>query len=104
MQRINDNNIDELFQSAAKNYPLRADRGDWQKVAQKLEGSSTPEVFRKFNKRYLSILPVLFVLTGGFYTNFYLANKKITELEQPKNNETERDTLLGNRIFNGKGS
>ena len=105
MQCINDNNIDELFQSAAKNYPLRADRGDWQKVAQKLEGSSTLETFRKFNKRYLSILTVLFVLTGvGFYTNFYFTNKKITELEQPKNNKTERDTSLGNSIFNGKRS
>jgi hypothetical protein len=101
MQHISENNMDELFQKAAENYPLRTDKSDWEKVAQKLESSSSASaVPRKFNRRwYLSVLAVLFLLTvGSFYTNFYFTNKKIIEIAQQKNNKPGKDTSPGNSI------
>jgi hypothetical protein len=87
MQHINDNDMDELFQKAAENYPLKIENKDWEKVAQKLGSSSSTSVSRKFNKRYLSILAILFFLVvGSFYATFYFTNKKIIGIAQKKNN------------------
>jgi hypothetical protein len=93
--------MDELFQRAAENYPLRVAKGDWEKVVQKLDGSSSHVVAsRKFTRRgYLSTLIVLLLLmAGGLYTNFNSTNKKIAEAVPQKNNNPKQESSFHSRI------
>ena len=69
MQDI-DNDMDDLFQRAAENYPLRVDNGDWESIARKI--ADAPAAFKCGNnpgkKRYKNNYPCLIT----FYRVIYL--------------------------------
>ena len=69
MQHIEDD-MDELFQKAAENYPLKNGKGDWESVAKKLEVEDDPKevivpLKTKKNKKGIVIILFLFMLLAG---------------------------------------
>jgi hypothetical protein len=68
-----DNDMDDLFQRAAKSYPLNTGRGDWESVAKKIaikDDSKGPVVplKSKKNKRLFLLLLFLSIGLAGWFT------------------------------------
>jgi cytoskeletal protein RodZ len=71
MQHL-DNDMDDLFQRAAENYPLRVDNGDWESIAIKIADAPTPSNViiapaKKGNKRIIVLALLLFIVSFGWY-------------------------------------
>lgn len=67
-----ENDMDDLFQRAADNYPLQPGKGDWESVAKRImDGDDSPAVIvpvrDKRNKKFIALsLLVLFTLVAGW--------------------------------------
>ncbi len=70
MQFMNDD-MDELFRDAAKDYPLKTDGADWNKVLKQLqEGANEPTTEKPNYRNYLwllLLLPITFICTQRIY-------------------------------------
>ena len=67
-----DNDMDDLFQRAAENYPLKVDNGDWESVARKIADAPAPSNViiapaKKRNKKIIILALLLFILSFGWY-------------------------------------
>ena len=94
-----DNDMDDLFQRAAENYPLRIDEGDWESVAKRISVESAPEktavpFIKKINKRL--ILLALLLLTSICWLLF--ENIKVSK---PTNGNNK---ILSNTISDNKNN
>ena len=77
MQYI-DNDMDDLFRKAAKDYPLNTNSGDWEEVVKKIaandsERTIVPPVNKKNHKLFLLLLLLLpLAWLGHKYFNFHI--------------------------------
>ena len=74
MEQQSDDNLDELFQRAAEEYPLKTDNRNWDIVAAKLHTSPTVLQTRKSKKWQYSAL--LLLLLGGSFLLINSLNKR----------------------------
>ena len=74
MKQQSDNNLDELFQKAAEEYPLKTNNRNWDIVAAKLQTSRTVLLNRKSRKWQYAFL--LLLLLGGSLFIVDSLNKK----------------------------
>jgi hypothetical protein len=85
MQHSNDN-LDELFQRAAEDYPLRTDNKNWDLLASQLH-KTAPAASKQSRKwQYTALL--LLLLTGGFF----LVNKEV--IKKPANKDVVKKTEI----------
>ncbi|MEP7232053.1 MAG: outer membrane beta-barrel protein [Ginsengibacter sp.] len=78
MQHL-ENDMDELFQRAAENYPLQEGKGDWESIAKRMSDTEgSPEIVvvtqRKGIKKIIAMALVLFILVSGWI--LFQNNKK----------------------------
>ena len=71
MQHL-DNDMDDLFQRAAENYPLRVDNGDWESIARKMADAPAPSNVivappKKGNRKKIILALLLFIVSFGWY-------------------------------------
>ena len=106
MQHL-ENDMDDLFQRAADNYPLQPGKGDWESVAKRIsDGDDSPAVIApvrdKRNKKFIALsLLLLFTLVAGWliFQNTRTGtnnNSNKTELVKkseanPNNSEADND-------------
>ena len=76
MQHL-ENDMDDLFQRAAENYPLQEGKGDWENIAKRIsDNTNSPKVFAPLqnnrNKKFLALAFLLFTLVIGWlmFQNF----------------------------------
>lgn len=71
MQHL-ENDMDDLFQRAAENYPLQSGKDDWESVAKRITEESkpadvTPNNITKKVKRFIYIFLLLFIASAGWF-------------------------------------
>lgn len=66
MKQQSNNNLDELFQKAAKEYPLKTDNKNWDIVAAKLHTTPVSLVTKKSRKLQYTVL-LLLLFAGSFF-------------------------------------
>jgi hypothetical protein len=83
MQSVNDD-MDELFRRAAKDYPLDTNSGDWNKVARQLDTSAQENRSRRNKGKYLWLL--LLIPFSIICTQYFVEEKgsQITVHKNPK--------------------
>ena len=70
MQHL-DNDMDDLFQRAAENYPLKNEKGDWESIAKRIAVKDNPKepvatVKSKKNKKLIVLFLILFISLAGW--------------------------------------
>jgi hypothetical protein len=94
--------MDELFQRAAENYPLKDGKGDWQSVAKKLAVADDSKdavvpVTTKRNKKGIAIILFLCMLVGGSLM-FYIFTPNVSDKKLAGKSTVEK----GNTTLNKK--
>ncbi len=94
MQHIEDD-MDELFQRAAENYPLKNEKGNWESVAKRLAADDDSKdvvvpLKTKKNKKGIAIILFLFILLAGSLM-FYIITQQPT-----RNNLADKSTIKNN--------
>ncbi len=79
MQHL-ENDMDDLFQRAAENYPLKKGSDDWESVAKRIADNTKPaEVIpvqpNKKNKKFLMLALLLLLICGSWITYILLNNE-----------------------------
>jgi Outer membrane protein beta-barrel domain len=72
MQHLDNNNMDDLFQRAAENYPLKNEKGNWESVAKRIATKDGPKEGAvssrsKNNKKLLLLLVFLLMIATGWF-------------------------------------
>jgi hypothetical protein len=83
MQSVNDD-MDELFRRAAKDYPLDTNSADWNKVARQLDTSAKENTFKRNNRKYLWLL---LLLPFSIICNQYFVEDKGSRIAVNKSSE-----------------
>ncbi|HEV8082704.1 MAG TPA: outer membrane beta-barrel protein [Chitinophagaceae bacterium] len=70
MQHL-ENDMDDLFQRAAENYPLQEGKSDWENIAKRIsDNTNSPEVIAPLqnnkNKKFIVLTLLLFTLVAGW--------------------------------------
>src|SRR5258706_10748912 len=95
MQHSNDN-LDELFQRAAEDYPLKIDNKNWDNFASRLHKTAVPAI--KQSRKWLYAALLLMLLTGGFFiiidSSTTKSNSKNPDKQQqePLNSKKKNET------------
>src|SRR5664279_6306839 len=100
MQHIEDD-MDELFQRAAENYPLKDGKGDWESVAKRLVvADDSKDVIvpskTKRNKKGIAIILFLFMLLAGSIA-FYIFTPNTSNEDIAGDSTIENDNTTLNR-------
>ncbi|HVX26552.1 MAG TPA: hypothetical protein VHB70_09440 [Parafilimonas sp.] len=107
MEQQSNNRLDELFQKAAEEYPLKTNNKNWDIVAAKLH--SAPSIApRKKNNKWLYVALLIFLLGGSIFIIDNLNTKRSTivanrQTALPKNNNNSDksvDKSSKNSTFN----
>lgn len=83
-----DDHMDELFQKAAANYPLKTKPGNFDDLLPFVAGetASTTAPAAKKGKRRLTLLLLAFLVTGGSIVTYFISNNNSGDL--PNNNKS----------------
>jgi hypothetical protein len=104
-----DNNMDELFQKAGEQYPLKENISDWDNIAYILNNTTTPPQITKNKKNYRSkwlLLLISLLLTGTasiFFSDSNDQKREVTKLvrknsfTQPKKETYDAVTIANNK-------
>ena len=103
MQSVN-NDMDELFRQAAKDYPLQTDSGDWDSVLKKMQGEDN-NANEKSNegRRYfflLLLIPLLVVCTTYIKNDSTAIVNKLVKDQAYPNSTSNKETTTGARETN----
>ncbi len=106
MQHL-ENDMDDLFQRAAENYPLQAGKGDWESIAKRISHNEDttqiiPPVRNKRNKKFIALFLLLFMLAGSWlvFQNTYISNPN--HLKEAELKEKARNNSFNAEIKNDK--
>jgi hypothetical protein len=97
MQFVNDD-MDQLFRDAAKDYPLKTDSGDWNAVLNKMQGENNTAGKKRKGRNYLLMLlliPLLIICTTYIKNNPGVANSE--------KNEVSTDNYSSSKNFEKNG-
>ncbi|MEP6928238.1 MAG: hypothetical protein ABI834_11400 [Ginsengibacter sp.] len=105
MQHV-DNDMDELFQRAAENYPLRVDNGDWESIAQKIADTSNASIAvapaGKGNKKVIALAALLFLFLGLYIFQKFATNttheNNSNEIAKGVNNASVKAGIKNNTL------
>ncbi|MGH2649559.1 MAG: outer membrane beta-barrel protein [Ginsengibacter sp.] len=97
-----DNDMDDLFQRAAENYPLQDGKGDWESVAKRIAVKDDPKevavpLKSKKNKKLIIFFLFLFILLSGGLMLHILSKPASTE-----NHAIELTKELDNKSYGAK--
>jgi len=87
-------NLEELFQKAADDYPLRTNSSNWNSVATKLNIPVAEDISAKKSNAWKYAAILLFLLTGGalmFYTQFKSTNNVEVANDSTANIKNQKD-------------
>jgi hypothetical protein len=104
-----ENDMDDLFQRAAENYPLKNEKGNWDSVAKKITVKDDADQVlviatpKKSNKIAL-LFTVIFMLLAGSFMYYMSTNSafKSNGLLAKKNNNKSYSGQLNNRVITNK--
>ena len=105
MQHL-ENDMDDLFQRAGENYPLRGDKGNWERVAKRIEETETlaPTTESASGKKNTKVVIVLLLLgtliSGGFVMHIFLQGNhsgRHIYLSASKSNKTRQARISHNK-------
>ncbi len=91
MQHL-ENDMDELFQRAAENYPLKEGKGDWESIAKRISDTEgSPEIVvptqRKGSKKIIALALLLFIVVTGW---LLLQNNKKNSYGEANRTESKK--------------
>ena len=103
--RYFDNDMDDLFNKAGKDYPLNTGKKDWNAVQKKLAGEeeTPPAANSKNNKRYYPLLLLLLMLPAVFFffnnnvDNLQRENRPAAKNNPNKNEPPISDQQIANK-------
>ncbi len=96
-----ENDMDDLFQRAAENYPLQSGKGDWESIAKRMadepkEAETAPASKSIKNKKFIALLLILLILSTAGWLMFENNRGKVFSAHS---NKINKETANG---FNNK--
>ena len=104
-----ENDMDDLFQRAAENYPLQSGKGDWESIAKRIADESKPEENTivskiKKDKKFIGLLLLLLMLSTAGWLMFENNSGKVFFALSNKINKEKADEFNKNQVEKNSGN